>query len=279
MVSADLRSSPRGARPRTRAGFVARVVAVLLLSTSAVTGLQAAWARWAVCYVDAAPPVDGLPDDRATACVVLQNDLYDYTLPSDPWVPIADAAQREGLSYLALGLAVVLVAVTVAERRPARAVHAGVGVAVGVMWLAVGIPTLQSGLAGEAVGFDLPAVVAPLAFLMPVITLGLGIAAAGRATRDGRLDGLFWVAMTLAQPVPEFFLTLMLWSSHDSSPLTGFARCVAVLGAAVAVAATLLPSSRRSALIAPARGRLHQATQSSTVPPGPNGDDAPPARG
>jgi len=39
---------------------------------------------------------------------MLQDHLYDYAFPAEPWVPIADAAQREGLSYLALGLAIVL---------------------------------------------------------------------------------------------------------------------------------------------------------------------------
>ncbi|KAE8764723.1 hypothetical protein [Georgenia thermotolerans] len=249
MVSAEPRSSTGGARPRTRVGVAARIVAVLLLVTSAVTGLQAAWSRWAVCFVETVPPVDGLPDDRAAACEALQDERYDYFIPSDPWVPIADAAQREGLSYLALGLAVALVAGTVAERRLARALYAAVGAAAGALWLGAGVPTLHSGLTAEPAAFDVPAVVALLAFLMPLVTLGLGIAAAGRGTREGRLEGLFWVAMTLAQPLPEFFLTLMLWSSYDSSPLTGFARCVAVGGAAVAVAATLLPASRRPALL------------------------------
>ncbi|WP_152231605.1 hypothetical protein [Georgenia ruanii] len=225
-------------------------MAVVLLATSTVTGLQAAWSRWAVCYVDADPPLGGLPDDRAAACEALQDHRYDNTLPTDPWAPIADAAQREGVSYLALGLAVVLVAVTVRDRRLVRAV----GAAVGVMWLALAVPTLRSGLAGEPVGSDLPAGVAPLAFVMPFITLTLAAFAAARGTRDGRLEGLFWVTMTAAQPLPEFFVTQMLWSSYDSSPLAGFVRCVAVVGAGLAVAATLLPASRRPALV---RRRAH----------------------
>lgn len=244
MVSAAPRSSTRDARPRTRAELVARIAAVLLLTTAAATGLQAAWSRWAVCYVDVDPPVSGLPAARAAACEALQDHLYDYTLPSDPWVPIADAAQREGLSYLALGLAVALVAVTIADRWLVRAA----GAAVGAMWLALGVPTLRSGLAGEPVGPDLPAGVGALFFLMPFVTLALAAFAASRGTGDGWGEALFWVAMALAQPVPEFFITLMLWGSYDSSPLTGFARSVVVIGAAVAVAATLVSSSRRSAL-------------------------------
>jgi hypothetical protein len=110
---------------------------------------------------------------------------------------------------------------------------------------------------------------------MPLITLGLGILVAGRGTGEGRFDGLFWVAMTVAQPIPEFFLTLMLWSSHDTSPLTGFARYAAVVGAVAAVAATLL-SSRRSALRR-RRYRLNHATRSRAQLPCPSGDDDPPA--
>jgi hypothetical protein len=50
--------------------------------------------------------------------VAIRDDLDDGS-PSGPWVPIADAAQREGLSYLALGLGIVRVAVMGPNRQRA----------------------------------------------------------------------------------------------------------------------------------------------------------------
>ncbi|MFD1505888.1 hypothetical protein FE374_00205 [Georgenia yuyongxinii] len=227
-------------------------MALLLLMASAVLGLQAAWSRWAVCFVDADPPLPGMATLDG-ACVAVQDHLYDYTIPSDPWMPIADAAQREGLSLLALGLPVVLLSLTVMNRWFIWVLGVAAGIAVGSVWLAMGVQTFLSGLAGEPVQVDDLAGVHALGVFAPFITLGLAVVAIhGDVGRDLNLDrdvwlGVFWAAMTVAQPLPELFTTLFLWSSHDTSPMTGFFRCAAVVVAAVAVAMTLVPARRRPA--------------------------------
>ena len=246
-------SLSRAARVGAIVTLALRSVAVLLLGTSAVLGAQAAWSRFAVCFVDADPRVGGLPADRVGACFAMQDHLYDYREPHAPWVPIADAAQREGLSLLALGVAVALVAMTVADRWFVRVL----GVAVAPLWLAPGIPTLLSGLAREPVTYEsLVGIFQWLLFLGPPIMIGLGLRAMSpgflalgwdrrRGGHDGLLIGLFWVAMTVAHPLVEFMVVLALWSSHDTSPLYGLLRCAAAVIAAAAVAATLVPVGKR----------------------------------
>jgi hypothetical protein len=256
MVATDV-SSPttRTTARRTRVVVVVRVLAVLLLVGSAVTGFQAAWTRYSVCFVGGDPPVSGLPEDGAGGCVALQDHLYDYTVPSEPWAPIADAATWEGVSLLALGLGVVLVSATVAGRWLTWLLATAAGAAVGAMWLSMGVPTLLSGLADEPVYWGPSFIIGQLFFFVPWFTVGLAVFAWQRATAgtdpDGRPVAVFWAAMTVALPLSEFFITLMLWSSHDSSPLTGLFRCAAVVVAAVAVAATLIPAGRRPRLRRP----------------------------
>jgi hypothetical protein len=237
---------------RRRVAVSVRALAVVALLASAVLGFQAAWSRWSVCFVGGAPPVAGLPEDGAGGCGALQNHLYDYTFPSEPWVPIADAAQREGLSLMVLGVAIVLVSLSVVDRRSVWLLTVAGGAAVGTTWLAAGIPTLQSGLAGRPVDLGPSGAVAALLLLVLLVPVGLAVlswkqGAAGRDP-DGRLLAVFWLAMAVAQPLPEFFVTLMLWSSHDSSPLSGFYRCAVVAVGACAVAATLIPVHRRPRL-------------------------------
>jgi hypothetical protein len=244
---------PKAALTRAVSIVLVRVVAVALLGASAVLGLQAWWARFGVCFGNSELPVPGMEVGSLGACVDLQDHLYGYTLPSEPWVPIADAAQREGLSLLALGLAVALVTLTVADRWVIRLLAVAAGAAVGTMWLEVGVPTLLSGRAGEPVEHQVLVPVAPLVWLLPWVTIGLAVLAWKRGTaglaRDGRLFAVFWVVMTVAQVFPEFYITLALWASHDSSPLDGFLRCTAVGVAAVVVAVTLVPVDRRARLL------------------------------
>jgi len=61
---------------------------------------------------------------------------------------------------------------------------------------------------------------------------------------------VFWAAMTLAQPLPEAFITLFLWPSHDTSPLHGIFRCVLVGLSALVVLMLFLPPARRERFLA-----------------------------
>ncbi|MDD9204850.1 hypothetical protein PU560_00055, partial [Georgenia sp. 10Sc9-8] len=71
-----------------------------------------------VCFVD------GMESDR---CQLIQDHRYDYELPAEPWVPIHGAAQLEGVSYLALGLALLAVTAAMGGRWYVRAGTAALG--------------------------------------------------------------------------------------------------------------------------------------------------------
>jgi hypothetical protein len=228
---------------------VLRLMGVLLLGVSTVLGWQAAWSRFGVCFVGGDPPLAGLPQDRTLACFAMQDHLYDYDAPADPWVPIADAAQREGLSLVALGVGVALVALSLAGRWFVWLLGVVGGAVFAGAWVGMGVPVLRSGLAGVPVGFDDWLAASSLTLLALLATPALAVLAWRRGGHDGRLLAVFWAALTVAQPLPEFLITLFLWGSHDTSPLNGLFRCVAVATAGVAVAITFVPVERRSRLL------------------------------
>jgi hypothetical protein len=263
-----------GTFPRTRrgvrtAGVVVRVLlhvtAVVLLGASVVLGWQAAWSRFGVCFVGGDPPLAGVPEDRTLACFAMQDHLYDYDAPADPWVPIADAAQREGLSLIALGVGVGLVSLSLTGRWFVRLLSVAGGAVFAAAWVGMGLPVLRSGLAGEPVGFDDWLSASSLTLLTLLAAPALAVLAWRHGGRDGRIVAVFWAAMTVAQPLPELIITLSLWGSHDTSPLNGLFRCVAVAVAAVAVAVTLVPVERRSRIARPLRSVGRAATRALTT--------------
>lgn len=230
---------------------VLRVPAILLLGVSVVLGVQAWWSRFSVCFVGGEPPVAGLPEDGAGGCVALQDHLYDYYVPDDPWVPIADAAQREGLSLLALGLGVALVSLTLGGRWFVWPLSLAGGAGLGAAWVGMGVPVWRSGLAGEPVGFEDWMAASAWSGATVLVPPALAALAWFHGGRDGRLVAVFWGAMAI---MPwEFLFTLLLAPSHDTSPLRGFFRCAVVAVAAVAVALTLVPVGGRQRLARPLR--------------------------
>jgi len=238
------------------AGMV-RVAGVLLMGASAVLGVQAWWSRFSVCVGGTPPPVAGLPADRTLACYAMQDHLYDYGAADDPWVPIADAAQREGLSLIALGVGVALVSLTLGGRWFMWPLSVAGGAGLAAMWVGMGVPAWRSGLVGEPVAFDDWISASALGMLMVLVTPFLAALAWFHGGRDGRLVAAFWVVMTV---VPwEFFFTLFLWPSHDTSPLSGFFRSAVIAGAATLLVAALLPPYTRSGLVP---SRVRSATRS-----------------
>ncbi|KAE8763750.1 hypothetical protein [Georgenia thermotolerans] len=253
VIDAPSLTARPGARARDMVAsglrVVLRVPAILLLGASVVLGIQAWWSRFSVCFVGGEPPVAGLPQDGAGGCLALQDHLYDYYVPDDPWVPIADAAQREGLSLLALGLGVALVSVSLGGRWFVWPLSLAGGAAMGAMWVGTGVPVWRSGLAGEPVGFEDWMAASGWSVLTVLVAPGLAALAWFHGGRDARLVAVFWAAMAI---VPwEFFFTLFLAPSHDTSPLRGFFRCAVVAVAAVAVALTLLPVGVRQRMARP----------------------------
>lgn len=235
---------------RVVVAVVLRLVGVLLLAASAVLGAQASWSRFGVCFGGDGPPVADLPADRAGDwCAYMQDHKYDYDVPGDPWIPIADAAQREGLSLIALGLGVAIVSLSLGGRWFVRLLTVVAGASFAAVWVGMGVPVLQSGLAGEPVGFDDWLSASALTVLTLLPALALTVLAWHHGGQDGRLVAVFWAALTVAQPLPEFFITLFLWGSHDTSPLNGLFRCAAVTVAAAAVTVTLVPVGSRPRLL------------------------------
>jgi hypothetical protein len=221
-----------------------------------VWGWRASWARFGVCFGGAEPPV-ALPEPRrASTCVYMQGDMYDQYMPEIPWVPIGDAARLEGLSLMVLGVGVAVVAVSLVGRWWLWLLSAAAGVGLSVVWVGMGVPVWRTALAGERVGFEEYMGAVSLTWGTPWVTAGLAVLAWRWGGRDGRLMAVFWAAMTLAQPLPEAFITLALWPSHDTSPLHGLFRCALVAVAAVVALVALVPPERRSRLPGPVRRRI-----------------------
>jgi hypothetical protein len=238
------------AASRTRRGLrtagvavagVVRVVGILLLGTSVVWGWWASWTRFGVCFGGAEPPV-GLPEPRrASACEYMQGDLYDQYMPEAPWVPIPDAARLEGLSLMALGVGLAVVSLSLVGRWFVWLLSVAGGVGVGAVWVGMGVPVWRTALAGERVGYEDFMAAISLTWGTFLVTAGLAALSWYWGGRDGKLYAVFWAAMTVAQPLPELFITLMLWPSHDTSPLTGMFRCVLVGFAGLVVLMAFAP--------------------------------------
>jgi hypothetical protein len=232
---------------------VVRLAGVVLLAVSAVLGLQAWWSRFGVCSGGPAPSVTGLPADGAAACEALQDHKYDYDVPEEPWVPIADAAQREGLSLIALGVGVTLVCLSLGGRWLVRALSLAGGVALGAMWVGLGVPVWRMGESGVPTGFDAWMTAGSVGVLTLLATPALAVLTWYRGGRDRGLVAAFWVAMTMAQPFAEWIATMFLAGSYDTSPLHGVFRSVTVAVAAVVMLVTAVTPGRRPRLPGPVR--------------------------
>lgn len=117
-------------------------VAVMLVASGALMW-AASWQRWA-----GACPFNG--DQETDACYRRMDHLYDFLPPSEPWMPVGNAAELAGLSLLVLAAALVASPWALAARRPgpwtALALFATL-----LAVVAVGLAALRSGLAGEVV--------------------------------------------------------------------------------------------------------------------------------
>jgi hypothetical protein len=222
-----------------------RLVGVGFLVVSVVWGWRASYARFGVCFGAEKPPVD-LPASTESACVHMQGDLYNQVMPEVPWVPITDAARLEGLSLMVLGVGVAVVAVSLVGRWWLWLLSAAAGVGLGAIWVGMGLPVWRTALAdGVRVGYEDYMGAVSLTWGTFWVTAGLTVLAWYWGGRDGKVVAAFWAALTLAQPLPEAFITLILWPSHDTSPLHGLFRCVLVGLAALMVLVPFTPPEWR----------------------------------
>ena len=208
------------------------VVAVALAGAAALT-YAAAWERWwPGC------PRGGFDSD---ACVRLQSHDYDFQLPSDPWVPVGQAAELYGVALLALAVAAALLPTVLRPDRPAgggwwRVFATLVAVVPAGSLALLGVATLRSGRTGELV--DMPGT--SLAFVVwclawPACLTALAAAAPG--VRPGRALPVA-VLLGLATPVPTLLVFGPMfagYTSYDTAPWTEAAAAPILLAASVAV--------------------------------------------
>src|SRR4051794_14122336 len=198
---------------------VTRVVALAsgaLLVLAGLLSVQAARLRWS-------GPCAGNFDDPA--CITVQDHLYDYLLPADPWVQIPGASEFAGVSHLLVAGALALLSATVRLRHWVRAIL----VLLIATYAAVGVSTLISGQRGQVTELVLDGGTTSLVLVLA----GWGFAFVVLATYltgdwfGGPLPQWSWLiisgALALASPLPEYFLVAVAvgYGSHDTHPWTG----------------------------------------------------------
>ncbi|MDN3311745.1 hypothetical protein QWJ90_12475 [Microbacterium oryzae] len=99
-----------GARSRT--ATLATVGAAVLLAAAAPPQLAASFRRWTQC------PRFG-DDGGASMCGLLEDHVFDYQSPSEPWTVIEGAAQLFGAGLVLVAVAVLVVTLGVARPRGA----------------------------------------------------------------------------------------------------------------------------------------------------------------
>lgn len=204
--------------------MITAVVAGLLFVLAGWLSILAARLRWGEAC---AGGFDSGP------CLLIQDHRYDYLLPTEPWDPIAGAAQSAGTSYLVLALAIALVCVAVRSAAWGRVLQVLLVLSV----LSVGVITVLSGRAGAPIE---PATTVALWLLLVGVVVGpialvvfVTHGAAGPVSH-GLMPPLAWALwvglLVLATPLPEYFLVSIAvgYTSHDTTPWTGAASGVLV---------------------------------------------------
>ena len=207
------------------------LAASTLLAAAGVLAIAAAAQRWwSACEIGAFD---------TSSCLRLQGNDYNYTVPSDSWVPVGSAAELQGVAMLFLAIAVLLLPAALTGRRPrlvlsiaAVVVSVGIAVSAAVTWL--------SGYAGQVVTMP--------GMWLPVMLWWLGLPAlvAASAASAGpvpvRVGVQRWavVACVLAStpPLPQLFVAPMLffYQSHDIIPWSEAVGGMLLIGASVFLA-------------------------------------------
>lgn len=218
----------------TVANWLLRIVVAVALTGAAALTYAAAWQRWwPAC------PHGGFDSD---ACLRLQSHEYDFQLPSDPWVPVGQAAELYGGALLALAVAAALLPTVLRPDRPAagggwwRVFAVLVAVVPAASLALLGIATLRSGQEGELV--SMPGV--GFVFVVWCLAWPACLTALAAAAPGVRPERALPVAILLgfATPIPAllFFGPLFAgYTSYDTAPWSEAAPAPLLLAAAVAV--------------------------------------------
>ncbi len=215
--------------------FVSRVAGALLVVSAGVAAIVAATRRWASCP---------FPDFDTAACSTVQDHLYDAQFPSDPWVPIGNAAQWEGVGYLLLAAGLCVVGGGTRRVWWRTLMQLALGALLGV----IGVATLASGVQRVPVApsLDLQAL-GVWSWAGPALLIaGLGMSRAAVGLGPRRFG--LWLAgvclLTLTTPLGEFLIipTFAPYRSYDSLPWSGALRGILLIAAgALFLTAILLP--------------------------------------
>lgn len=230
-------SSTAGVNGRVITGIMAGLIFVL----AGWLSISAAQLRWG----DAC--AGGFDE---SSCVLIQDHLYDFVLPVEPWVPIAGAAELAGLSYILVALALGLVFATVRSSWWSRLLQSLLVLSA----LMFGVTTLLSGRAGVPVE---PAT-SIAAWWMFALTIGglmllvalIGLDSSGPGA-DSLLPPIAWVVwaglLLLAAPLPEYiWISVLLgYTSHDTTPWTGAGAGVLVALAGLVLIAGVIRNAVR----------------------------------
>ena len=173
-------------------------------------------------------------------CGRLQDNLYDYIVPADPWVPIGSAATTAGVGGLLMGTGLVLLLPTHAARRQ-QWLLAVVVAAIAFVTLHDGAATLLSGRAGRPVDVSfLAAGRGPWEIVLPFALAALVFRLRATGTRWKGWDGPAPLVVSLLLFVVAPFLELVVLPlSHDAPPWSGAVTAMSMV--VVAVAAWCLP--------------------------------------
>ena len=235
------------ARPRAvappRAPLLLRAVAVVLLVLSAWLQLDASLQRWVTARAS------WTRRDR-----LIEDHLFDYAYPADPWEPVGDAAQRYGAGMILLAVGLVAVAVALGGTRVTGGVLV---VLVAGPFAAQGVHALASGILGRP---------SPLVHLLGVLALvqlagGIAVVAlvvAARVRRtptDGSPADAVAVVLALGASVPGYLVATFAIAplvngtgSYDTTPWTETVVAASTAAAALAMLVSAVAVRRRGAV-------------------------------
>jgi hypothetical protein len=177
---------------------------------------------------------------ESAGCGRLQDNLYDYIRPTDPWVPIGSTATMAGVGGLLMGAGLVLLLPTHVAHRGQRLLALVVG-AVAFVTLHDGAATYLSGRAGRPVDVSfLAGVRGAWEIVVPFALAALVFRMRATGARWKGWDGPAPLVVSLMLFVVAPFLELVfLPLSHDAPPWSGAVSAMSMV--VTGVAAWCLP--------------------------------------
>lgn len=224
-----------GSPARSERRVAWRIAAAALVLASAVLQYLASMQRW----VEAAST--WTPTDR-----LVEDSLFDYFHPADPWENVGTAAQTFGAGYLLLALGVLAIGRASPDRSTLALVACRI---VAASFALVGLHALISGLLGA------PTVLqsTPLQLLRGLVEFVALVFLAASGARTSITTSLTWLLLIGATLLGYLVSTFLIapavtgYQSFDTTPHTETVVAAWTAAAGVALLLGLLPRPRRTA--------------------------------